>query len=253
MLVEIAIGDAYGAGFEYVKDYSIIENYNNLSGYIKHPIHNLQPGSYTDDTQMSIAIAELIINENVWTPEIIAKYFLEAFHRDVRDVYARRFQEFLSKTKTAKDFLKNIGRDCFTSEYLEHHKHKIDWEPFKRGDYRVAKKLYGKIPKKIYINKPLTKLQRQVEDGFGRRDDKFTVEEIITDFKEIDNNQFKSGKIKSSLEVTKKELNYDKINQIFAGQKHNPTVINRPTTISQPQPKTNSEMIQKLMGKKRNR
>jgi hypothetical protein len=82
---------------------------------------------------------------------------------------------------------------------------------------------------------------------------KFTIEEIITDFKEIDNNQFKSGKIKSSLEVTKKELNYDKINQIFAGQKHNPTVINRPTTISQPQPKTNSEMIQKLMGKKRNR
>jgi glycosyltransferase involved in cell wall biosynthesis len=153
---------------------------------------------------------------------------------------------------------KNFGnepviRDISGIGYAFHHKHKIDWEPFKRGDYRVAKKLYGKIPKKIYINKPLTKLQRQVEDGFGRRDDKFTVEEIITDFKEIDNNQFKSGKIKSSLEVTKKELNYDKINQIFAGQKHNPTVINRPTTISQPQPKTNSEMIQKLMGKKRNR
>jgi len=59
MLLELAIGDAYGAGFEYV-DTKMILPQNNLSGYVKHPRHHIQPGSYTDDTQMSLAIAEAL-------------------------------------------------------------------------------------------------------------------------------------------------------------------------------------------------
>ena len=46
MLLELAIGDAYGAGFEYV-DTEMILQQNNLSGYVKHPRHHIQPGSYT--------------------------------------------------------------------------------------------------------------------------------------------------------------------------------------------------------------
>jgi len=69
MLVELAIGDAYGAGFEYVRDRRFINSNNDLTGYIKNPKHLRKSGNYTDDTQMSIAIAELIVEKQIWTPE----------------------------------------------------------------------------------------------------------------------------------------------------------------------------------------
>ena len=50
-------------------------------------------------------------------------------------------------------------------------KHKVLWEPYKRGDFRVANELYDKIPNKVFLDNVITKLQREVEDGFGRRDD----------------------------------------------------------------------------------
>ena len=59
MLLELAIADAYGAGFEYANE--AIAN-NDLSRYVEHPRFRLNPSSYTDDTQMSIAIAEVIVS-----------------------------------------------------------------------------------------------------------------------------------------------------------------------------------------------
>ena len=50
-------------------------------------------------------------------------------------------------------------------------KHKVLWEPYKRGDFRVANELYDKIPNKIFIDDVITKLQRETEDGFGKKDD----------------------------------------------------------------------------------
>lgn len=108
MLVELAIGDAYGAGFEYVRDRRFITMNNDLSSYVQHPRHCSKPGSYTDDTQMSIAIAELILEEPNWTPESIASRFLAVFYRDKREGYAGGFLAFLKKTHTGKDFLQNI-------------------------------------------------------------------------------------------------------------------------------------------------
>jgi ADP-ribosylglycohydrolase len=52
MLIELAIGDAYGAGFEYVKD-EIVRTRNTLEAYLGHARHNIAPGQYTDDTQMA--------------------------------------------------------------------------------------------------------------------------------------------------------------------------------------------------------
>ncbi|MEE3716932.1 ADP-ribosylglycohydrolase family protein [Tumidithrix elongata RA019] len=106
MLLELAIGDAYGAGFEYA-DAPILKR-NDLSGYIKHPKHDIRPGQYTDDTQMSLAIAEAIVSEVPWTPESLAKGFVEVFHRDPHEGYASRFYAFLQQTKTGQEFLANI-------------------------------------------------------------------------------------------------------------------------------------------------
>ncbi|MGD1711903.1 ADP-ribosylglycohydrolase family protein [Dapis sp. BLCC M172] len=107
MLLELAIGDAYGAGFEYA-DIQLIKQHNNLFNYVKHPRHKLIPGSYTDDTQMSIAITEMIISREPWTRENLADKFVEAFKRDEREGYSRKFYDFLKQVKTEQQFLAEI-------------------------------------------------------------------------------------------------------------------------------------------------
>ncbi|MEG4021818.1 ADP-ribosylglycohydrolase family protein [Microcoleus sp. S13C4] len=107
MLIELAIGDAYGAGFEFV-DQQTIALYNNLNGYIKHPRHDIQPGCYTDDTQMSLAVAEAIVSREPWTPELLATKFVAAFHRDRRFGYAGKFYNFLLQVQDGKEFLEKI-------------------------------------------------------------------------------------------------------------------------------------------------
>ncbi len=107
MLVELAIGDAYGAGFEYAD----LPRPNSPQGarYVQHPRHKgTRPGMYTDDTQMSLAIAELLVEGATWSPRNVAGKFVECFHRDPREGYAGSFYHFLRQTTTADDFLDNI-------------------------------------------------------------------------------------------------------------------------------------------------
>lgn len=67
-----AYADAYGAGFEYADE--MIVN-NDLSRYVEHPRFRLIPGSYTDDTQMNVAITEVIVAQVPWTLEVLADSF----------------------------------------------------------------------------------------------------------------------------------------------------------------------------------
>ncbi len=107
MLLELAIGDAYGAGFEY-SDRGMIERYNDLSRYVKHPRHAIRPGCYTDDTQMSLAIAEAIVANDPWTLENLADRFIAAFKRDPREGYAAGFYQFLMHVQNGEQFLRDI-------------------------------------------------------------------------------------------------------------------------------------------------
>jgi ADP-ribosylglycohydrolase len=107
MLVELAVGDAYGAGFEYADRKGTSDP--QQARYVQHPRHRgTRPGMYTDDTQMSIAVAELLVEGRTWSPFNIAGKFVEAFHRDPREGYANNFYHFLRQTTTAEDFLANI-------------------------------------------------------------------------------------------------------------------------------------------------
>lgn len=110
MLLELAIGDAYGAGFEYV-DRDIIARDNDLSAYRKHPRHETGIGWYTDDTQMSLAIAEAVVSGEEWTPMMLADKFVEAFHRDPRTGYAHGFYAFLTRVVDGRQFLAEINPD----------------------------------------------------------------------------------------------------------------------------------------------
>jgi len=110
MMVELAIGDAYGAAFEYVKP-EIVCRHNDLARYYRHPRHGIEAGCYTDDTQMSIAIAEILIEGVEWTPKNLAGRFLDAFNRDRREGYASGFYAFLCSAVDTEDFLDRIRPD----------------------------------------------------------------------------------------------------------------------------------------------
>jgi ADP-ribosyl-[dinitrogen reductase] hydrolase len=106
MLVEMAIGDAYGAGFEYV-DPKIVASQNHLRAYLRHPKWKGQPGRYTDDTQMTIGLAELMLRKapKEWTHYDVARAFVTVFKRDPRTGYAGKFYELLQQMQTGWDFL----------------------------------------------------------------------------------------------------------------------------------------------------
>ena len=107
MLLEAAIGDAFGAGYEYVKHKGLYD-VDKLS-YVQHPRHrDTTPGMYTDDTQMSIAIAELLVSGDDFNAYNVADYFVTCFHRDPRGGYAKGFYQFLCDTKSADTFLSRI-------------------------------------------------------------------------------------------------------------------------------------------------
>jgi ADP-ribosylglycohydrolase len=110
MLVELAIGDAYGAGFEYAA-HDIIRAKNDLSHYHPHPRHGIRPGCYTDDTQMSLAVAEAVVAGDPWTPRTLADRFVTAFQRDPREGYAGGFYAFLQEVRDGADFVARIRPD----------------------------------------------------------------------------------------------------------------------------------------------
>ncbi|MFL5731925.1 MAG: ADP-ribosylglycohydrolase family protein [Chloroflexia bacterium] len=107
MLLELAIGDAYGAGFEYVSPYTLAL-YNDLAGYVQHPTHYITPGCYTDDTQMSIAVAEAIVSGDSWTSLGLANSFVEVYKRDPREGYSASFRAFLGRVRDGSQFLAEI-------------------------------------------------------------------------------------------------------------------------------------------------
>ena len=108
MLLFGAIGDAYGAGFEFAER-KIIEQENDLTHYRTHPRYQSIFKKYTDDTQMAVGLSELIISQKDWTAENIADKFVKVFKRDIREGYASRFYQFLIDINDGKDFLEKIS------------------------------------------------------------------------------------------------------------------------------------------------
>jgi len=109
MMVSMAIGDAYGAGFEFAAP-EVVAQHNNLSGYRPHPKGTIRPGKYTDDTQMAIGLAEWMLNR---TPEThnsvhLARKFVEVFHRDPRKGYAEGFYKLLKENRSGSRLLQAL-------------------------------------------------------------------------------------------------------------------------------------------------
>ncbi len=107
MILEGAIGDAYGAGFEFAP-MLFIKAKNSGNEYVRHPALWERYKRYTDDTQMAIGLAELIVEKKDWTSLNIADKFLEVFKRDIRPGYAKGFYGFMLKVNSGKEFLEKI-------------------------------------------------------------------------------------------------------------------------------------------------
>ncbi|WP_130734948.1 ADP-ribosylglycohydrolase family protein [Flavobacterium sp. J27] len=107
MILEAAIGDAYGAGFEFQGAHYIEKN-NKLLQYHKHGLYSEIYKKYTDDTQMAIAITELLLEEDNWSIEKVADKFVTAFHRDKRRGYSDRVYNALDASTNGHEFISNL-------------------------------------------------------------------------------------------------------------------------------------------------
>lgn len=118
MMVEIGIGDSYGACFE-GSDPKFVAKNNDLY-YSNHPRKLrknpesyqpslVRPGAYTDDTQMAIAIAEAMLDpDETWDMESLADRFVEVFHRDERRGYTPYFLHVLLNSPNGRVMLSKI-------------------------------------------------------------------------------------------------------------------------------------------------
>ncbi|WP_165176406.1 glycosyltransferase family A protein [Desulfovibrio sp. ZJ369] len=69
-----------------------------------------------------------------------------------------------------------IVKDISTIGFSHSSKIKVNWEPWKRGDFRVAKYIWKESKKTIWANAILSTIQRNIENGYGSRDDKENIE-----------------------------------------------------------------------------
>ena len=96
-----AVGDSYGACYE-IADPSNVHKNNDLHN-VASPSSAHQAGHYSDDTQMHLAIGELIASQCKWTPENIANAFVTAFKRDPRSGYAKGFGDLLIEVSSGDE------------------------------------------------------------------------------------------------------------------------------------------------------
>ncbi len=89
------MGDAYGAGFEFCGRDKITRA-NTLAGYVPHEL-GIGPGCYTDDTQMSIAVAEVLLCSLDASADDFADAFVRCYRRDQRKGYAKGLQALLDE------------------------------------------------------------------------------------------------------------------------------------------------------------
>ncbi len=108
MLVEMAIGDAYGAAFEFMDD-AFVARENDLSGYKHNPETGLGHGRYTDDTQMTIALAEHLLSGETMSRDALAGRFVAVFKRDERQGYSKRLFHTLQDVADGPAFLAAIA------------------------------------------------------------------------------------------------------------------------------------------------
>lgn len=107
LLAYIAMADAYCMSVEYVHPIARADHIQQalrFEKYVRHPKHNLEPGQYTDDGEMSCANAHVLLD---YSPPFTAKQFAEAYVAEFnrggqREGYSQGLYSVLKDPKTKK-------------------------------------------------------------------------------------------------------------------------------------------------------
>ncbi len=103
LLLGMAMGDAFGARFENLQRGDI-----RLDGEIGvYQGKNL----YTDDTQMAVGIAELLVSDSPITPVTIADALIRAYRRDPRFGYSQLTRQMLEEAQSGEAFISFLSRE----------------------------------------------------------------------------------------------------------------------------------------------
>ena len=112
MLLYIGMADAYAAAAEFVERhrFDVYDACLKFEGYVAHPTHGLLAGTYTDDTEMSVANARVLIDGRYpyGLLDFADAYVAEFAYGGRRKGYARGFQAFLEQVKSGNQFLAMI-------------------------------------------------------------------------------------------------------------------------------------------------
>lgn len=103
-LLACALGDAYGAGFEFASA-KFIAKHNRMQDYISHPKFGQDPGRYTDDTQMAMGLCEHLLDntkDGRWNTIPLANRWLGCFRRDPHTGYSKGFYALLTQAVNEK-------------------------------------------------------------------------------------------------------------------------------------------------------
>lgn len=120
MLLRIAQGDAYAICVEYVDrgaNRDLFDKALKFESYLNHPKYNkLAPGMFTDDTQMSCAVALTLINKKLEaTADDFLYSFLFCFKQDERDGYSRKFQAILEQSNSVEKLKSLLNTDSVSN------------------------------------------------------------------------------------------------------------------------------------------
>ncbi len=102
MLLGVAIGDTFGREFEN----------HNREWIATHLVMDAYPSKecyYTDDTQMTIAVAELMVTGLPFCKESLAAFFMRAYHRDPRTGYSALTMSQLTAGPDSESFLLSLS------------------------------------------------------------------------------------------------------------------------------------------------
>jgi len=112
LLLRIAQGDACGMATEFIplpEHRAAKEAAMRLDSYVQHPVFGeVRAGHYTDDTQMSVAVAEVLLSTDPPTTPRFAEAFVHCFKRDPRKGYAPRFQVLLESVRSGAELTATI-------------------------------------------------------------------------------------------------------------------------------------------------
>ncbi len=124
----IAMGDALGTGHEF-QSRSVIAETFDPNRYQVHPFSrpddNLlkvlagkngilprlphREGIFSDDAQMSLAVAEALLSDQPFSPDLLATSLLTCYQRDPIPGYSPRMDPFLSQSSDPQDFMRKLS------------------------------------------------------------------------------------------------------------------------------------------------